>query len=181
MVRKLQRVIEHTTAEERTVGNVYAVAFVCSLNGHRSKMLAALWRVICRDLKNQHSWTSTASAAEHETWERQTDLILQHTHKRQQETFGHKRGTEGVNDTCGAIKRNLNGNPALRRVAHYCNQLICSCKSEKDRRQLVFASVVPVMPFTRSELPSINRWGSCRNALADIVGGCMLNGLLGRL
>ena len=60
VVHKLQRVIEHTTAAERTVGNVYAVAFVCSLNGHRSKMLAALWRAICRNLKNQHSWTSTA-------------------------------------------------------------------------------------------------------------------------
>ena len=179
-VHKLQRVIENCTTEDKTVGTVYAISFVCSLNGHRDKMLSALWRVIGRDLRAQSSWEGNASPEERAEWAKQTGIIMDHTVMRSQQVFGRKKGKTEAEDTSNAVKRNLNGNPALRRVQHFCRIGVCACRTEKDRRQLVFATAVPIMPFNMSQLPSINRWGSCRESLADIVGGCMVNGLFDR-
>ena len=64
----------------------------------------------------------------------------------------------------------VNGDWRLPTIVHHCVPGCCSCRSEEESKELVFAVFVEAGACLGSDvnLPSVNRWGTCTSAAGKV-------------
>lgn len=183
---RLHLTVTTSIHEKAIIGDVHASVFVMGLPGSREKMLHALRLVLDRSFERLVGLPIPEAHTQHASllWDH---CVLRHSlfvRGRLHEAGAGPRSQ--AQQACAArLLSMLNGDIRSETPHHICVQTSSGgwcCESRADALEKTFAAIVSSGLLVDSSItvPSINRWGTCTQAMSHIAAGMHFHNLLGQ-